>query len=627
MQPDGRSKQDGDTTRLHTAEIEGYRSLRNVEVAFESLTACIGPNGSGKSSLLGALKLFFDPTSAVDTRDYWCGPDGPVQEIAIRLTFAELTTEERTQFEPYLDEAERLKVERRFELDGAATYLGHRQAVPAFTNIRMLDRAHRDKFNELVESGDFEGLERAASKDEAFQKMRAWEAANPDQCQVLEVEFEPLDELFEAVNFLSVEAFEDPATHVDAQGKGAIGKLLGEVIDHRAVQEALDAIAEDATERSRALLLERSDGFRSFTDAMKNQLDRFAPGFSVKVDWTPPTIRGATPKLEVNIESAEGLQRPLSYQGHGVQRALMYAALTAQVEADAGARGDPILLVIEEPEAFQHPLSCRVLSATLRELSQRNYQIIYSTHSPYFIHPELIGGLRIFRREDRAGDGASTHIESLDEARLLEVWLQVFELERATTTTQSVLAHLQPHLPAEVLEGLFARLCVLVEGPGDAAVVRAAASLRGLDLDSAGISVLHTSGKAAMPNVSTFLSLAGVEVYPVFDLDRDKAESNQHRGAELQIMRSLAIDGDPEVGVGEKYACWEKNLTEQLRDELGDSYDKALAQAAESCGYSSSRGEKVATVMSELLQRAEAMGKRSESVSHLGERLAQLIGD
>src|SRR5690606_10094160 len=133
---------------------------------------------------------------------------------------------------------------------------------------------------------------------------------------------------------------------------------------------------KEATERSQELLQETSYGFSEFAVSMDGQLTRFAPGFNLKVRWASAALQGAKPRLELSIETADGLERPLEYQGHGVQRALMYAALTAQIEAGSNAPSDQVLLAIEEPEAFQHPLSCRVLSGTLRELSRRNYQII-----------------------------------------------------------------------------------------------------------------------------------------------------------------------------------------------------------------------------------------------------------
>lgn len=606
--------------RLIRADIKGYRSLRSVEVQFADLTSCIGANGSGKSSLLGALQLFFDPQADINDRDYWSGAGQTTDEVSIKLTFSTLSAAENEQFADWLSDSGHLTVDRRFERGGSNAYVAQRLSVPAFQTIRLLELAHRDQFNELVRGGDFPGLERASSRDDAFAKMRDWEISNPDQCERLEERFDSLPELLQCVNFLSVDAFENPADHVGGQGRGAIAQLLAAVVDQRSLQAGLDEIVREAAERSHDYLSQSSSDFQAFASAMGEQLNRFVPGFKLNLAWAPAAIQSARPKVEITIETADGLARPLEYQGHGVQRALMYAALTAQVEAAFERSSDRILLVIEEPEAFQHPLSCRVLSSTLRTLSQRQYQVIYSTHSPHFVHPDLVEGLRIFHRTDPDGSGAGTVVASLDEQRLLQEWARVFELEDPTTAT--VLARLRRHLPPNVLEGLFAELCILVEGQEDEAVVRAAATREKIDLDARGVAVIPTSGKPGMPNVLAFLALAGIAVYPIFDLDRDGNAPNL--SAEQQIMRALNLDIEPEVGVQERYATCETNMTQQLRTDLGEHYESALSKAAEIHGYSEKYARKIPAVVEDLLRLGEESGSPSPTVEQLGTRIRAL---
>lgn len=155
---------ESEQVHLEHAEIKGYRSLRDITIPFAPLTSCIGPNGSGKSSLLGALRLLFNPSATADERDYWSAGGESVEEISIKLTFSDMAEEERTVFEAFLDDEDQLVIERRFERGGSAAYLGNRLAIPEFLTIRMLDRAHRTRFNEIADSGLFDGLEKASSK-------------------------------------------------------------------------------------------------------------------------------------------------------------------------------------------------------------------------------------------------------------------------------------------------------------------------------------------------------------------------------------------------------------------------------------------------------------------------------
>lgn len=611
--------------RLRSVHVRGYRSLRDVEVPLTGLTSLIGPNGSGKSSLLGAIRLFFEAGSSVDELDFWCGTDDDVKSevISIQVTWSGLTADEEEQFEDYLDGEAVLRVERRFEGAGSGDYLAARRAVPAFTTIRRLQRAHREEYDRLRESGDFEGLPDVRNKDEVFTAMSAWEREHPDACAVSDEPFDELAVLLDSVTFLGIGAFEDPAAHLDAGGSGAVSRLIERVVDQSAVLAELESVATDASTRSAEILQAAAEDLEAVGESMAEMIESFSPGCRVKLDWDPVTLRSPRPRLKVDIATADGLVRPLEYQGHGVQRSLMYAALTADVQNEEAADGT-VVLVIEEPEAFQHPLSCRVLARTLRTLSGRDYQVVYSTHSSDFVHADIVDGLRIVRRDDRDGDGPSTHIEALDKEHLLDEWQRVFQGDGYTVA--SVQARLEAHLSPSVLEGLFARCCVLVEGDEDEALVRGAAAQRGLELDAAGVAVIQTNGKTGMPNVLAFLSLSGIHCYPVFDLDRSREnEADQHRHAEDEILRSLGLDAPVEPGVHETHACWEDNFGKAFEADLGPAYEELLAEAAARFGYPRPRqAKKVPVVIAEVLRGAADAGIGSPSLSALADQLEDL---
>lgn len=614
----------GLSMRMREVHIQGYRSLHDAVVPLARLTSLIGPNGSGKSSVLGALRLFFDNASSVDDLDFWCSNDGDaVDDISVSVTWAGLTETEKSTFGSYLNVSEELVVERRFERAGGGSYVAQRRAVPAFTTIRRLTRAHRPEYQKLVDSGDFPGLESARNVDEVFAAMDEWEAAHPEACQLQEVDFDLLQHLLESITFVYVGAFEDPAMHLDAGGRGAVSRLIERVVDQTVVQEQLQTVADDASSKSDEILREARERLGVFSDSMAGMIESFAPGCKVRLGWDTATVRSARPSLTVRIETADGLARPLEYQGHGVQRSLMYAALTAEVELGE-TDGITVVLVVEEPEAFQHPLSCRVLARTLRALGTRNYQILYSTHSSDFIHPDVVDGLRIVRREDKDGRGPASHIEALSEDKLLAQWTQVFKGDGYTI--ESVQGRLTAHLTAQVLEGLFAKTCILVEGDEDEALVRGAAFRRGIDLDATGCAVIQCNGKAGIPNVLAFLDLAGVECYPVFDLDRNKREKDQHRSAEEQIFRVLDEDGDPVAGVHDGYACWETNITKTFETDLGDDYEQLLATAAEKYGYPQpSKAKKVAVVIADVLEVAAGAGGQSPTLAELANRIEEMV--
>jgi putative ATP-dependent endonuclease of the OLD family len=607
--------------RLKTLRVRGYRSLLDVEFPFTRLTALIGPNGSGKSSLLGAIELFFDPDASVGELDFWCGVEGePCSEISITVTLAEFPDEVRTAIGHLTNGGDEVILERRFEEPGRGAYLMAQLAVPEFATIRDLDRGHREHFNELADSGRFDGLQRVTNKNAAFEAMTTWEQEHPDLCQEVIQRVDP-QPVFEQLTVLYIGAFESPDRHLQAEGDGAVARLLTQVVDRQELDEQLAAVATEASKKGEELVQAAKAKLEPFTDAVRGTLQQFAPGFAISVHWEPGSVKQTKPRLAVKIISTEGPPRPLAYQGHGVQRSLMYAALTAQAADPEDGEGS-VVLIVEEPEAFQHPLSSRVLSRTLRGLSRKHYQVVYSTHSPEFVHADVVDGIRIIRRRDD-GPGAATFVEALESDRLLAEWERVFAGEGYTH--DSVSARLSAHLTPHVLEGLFARCCIVVEGGEDEAMVRGAAATRGIDLDAAGVAVIKANGKTGVPNVVAFLALAGVDCYPVFDLDRDKPEDKQHRHAEAEIMRALNIEGELEPGVHAAYACWEKNLGKTVADDLGESFERFRNESADRFGYTApSRAVKVSVVIADLLNRAAADGVASTSLTELGDRMAEM---
>lgn len=617
--------------RIRTLEVAGFRPLRDVKLPMDELTMLLGPNGSGKSSLLAALRLFFDPRRLLDERDVWKGLNGETaDEVSIAVTFDRLIPSAREAFTDYLDSGGSLRVERHFDEPGPGMYLAHRASVQDFSTVRNLPKGHRDAYNKLVVSGRFDGLEKAHNKDEAFERMTAWEAAHPGQCERLAEEVAFLRHpagsptaVATYLTFLFVGALEEPSVHLDAGGHGAVAALIREVVDTAALDAQLTAIAVEADSQASRILNASKPLFDKFEKATAASFERFAHGFSVRLAWAEEVLTStAQPKIQATVRRDDGLETDLEYQGHGIQRSLMYGVLTARVTAEQAEEGRTLLLAIEEPEAFQHPLSARVLADTLRDLSQHRFQVIHSTHSPDLLSPRTIRGIRLV---GRANDRAGTSVEAFDLARLVTRMSEATGNDTFTEATTA--ARLEANLERQVLEGLFARACVVVEGAEDEAIIRAACQRAGTPLDQAGVAVVQTRGKRSIPLLVAFLTEAGVRCYPLFDLDRDKDdESAQNRGAERELLSVLGVDASTELeatDVTQDYACFKHNLGATVAQELGEQYDDALQAACEDLGFVLKQGRKVAPVLRRALESASQTGLESTTLH----RLVQVVGN
>lgn len=630
----------GPAMKLESLHVQNYRSLKDVMLAIGDLTTLIGANGSGKSSCLSALRLLFDPRAHVDARDFWrdagaADVHDPTEPIVIRASFSELSDQARAAYEPFLTAGSALALERVFEGPGPGTYVGYRRTVAEFAMIRNSATGHRDQFNKLVTEGQFEGLSKITSKQAALDQMVAWEDDHPDRLEPMPERvsfFTDASDMPTAIgNYIRlfhIGALEDPHQHIDPTRGGAVAELVAEVFEESAVLAELADISDGALTRSNKILEEANASFESATRQIANSLRDFAPGFSVQLRWRPLSAsRAQSPSVSVIVSTSEGLQTELEYQGHGVQRSLMYGVLTAQTQAGSRpSSGRTLLLAIEEPEAFQHPLSARVLSDTLARLAAGPFQIIYSTHSPYFIKPRDLGGLRLVRRVQVAPSGMETMVEPFSIEDFTVRWRTA--VGSAAVSEESTSARLRANASPAVIEGLFAQACVIVEGDEDEALLRAGAAVAEVDLDRRGIAVVQSRGKAGMPLVFAFLTHAGIACYPMFDLDRSQAVENQHRDAERHLASLLGLDDEASFegdAVQETFAHWHDDFGKAVARELGERYTAILQDVCDELGYALRQGRKVSAVLASALATAFQEGLRSPLLDALVDRVQALV--
>lgn len=246
-----------------------------------------------------------------------------------------------------------------------------------------------------------------------------------------------------------------------------------------------------------------------------------------------------------------GVTNDVSRQGHGVQRAVMISmfqvmvpdedltrktheahegededAAQARLEESLGALPS-IVVAIEEPEIYQHPVRARAFARTVLELSgQPNVQVLLATHSPYFIQPEQFNALHRFTYAKGETSVAIASVESVAAAS----GLNVDSVEKAIVA----------HVPTEFSEGFFADAVVLVEGQTDRIVLEAVASKLGQDLDRLGVTVLSVEGKGGLRVARAILVALGVPTYVLADGDFGTSARKTYKGdteAEVEANR------------------------------------------------------------------------------------------
>lgn len=270
---------------------------------------------------------------------------------------------------------------------------------------------------------------------------------------------------------------------------------------------------------------------------MTAAVSAFLSGREVRISAQDPGIQPQKAQFKVGVLDDDTETR-VERQGHGFQRALLLSALRL-LAAHGRGRGEKgvICLAIEEPELFQHPIQARNFARVLRGLAVdpgQGIQVIYATHSPYFLEPKSFHQVRRVNRSGRGSRG----------------------LVRATGSDLSaVLTRLSAFLPEErvrrqldgvclggMAEALFASKVLLVEGPADRGVLNGAAERSG-SLLADGIWVAECGGKSSMLLPFVILEALGIPATILVDNDRHLEEEVAVAVASGDRQRRASLQG------------------------------------------------------------------------------------
>ncbi len=429
---------------IQRIEIQNYRSLREIDLDCETLQstdgraliALLGRNGTGKSSILYALDVFYDVAAKITTEDFY--NHDPENEIMIRVTYGYLNEAEKDEFKSFIENDQLIVTKRITSSDGRITqkYYGAARQIPEFAACRNAANKTelREKYAELAAMQKFSGIPaKSKSAVEALANMATFEADHPEMLETVEREqqfFGPKEvgggKLDNYTKFVLVPAVRDAS--VDAAKKGVIYELI-DMIVLRQINRRDDVRRLRAEMEERILEVFSPSNLTELRDlgvSISALLEQYAPGSALRLEWgepTPPQIP-LPPHKAALVE--DDFASPVSHTGHGLQRALIltllqHLAMTprpseeeeapeqadgeAPTEAKSGIHDPDLILAIEEPELYLHPSRCRYLSELLLDLSKPptdtnspKNQIIYATHSAYFVDLHRFDQLRIARK-------------------------------------------------------------------------------------------------------------------------------------------------------------------------------------------------------------------------------------
>ncbi|MGA2466787.1 MAG: AAA family ATPase [Thermodesulfobacteriota bacterium] len=603
---------------IKSIEIKNFRSISNQCLDCDNITLLVGRNGSGKSSFLYAIETFYDIDARISQEDFF--NHDITSPIEIRVTYCDLRDDEKKEFRPYIKD-EKLIVTKRIYFENSRfiqRYYGAALQIPKFAEIRAKSgkRDRINAWNELVESAklaDLGGKEKSA--DEVDRLIVEYEASRPEFMEAIEREeqfFGPRNigggKLDKFTKYVLVPAVRE-ATDEAAGKKGAIYQLL-DMIVLRKVNARRD-IQEFRVELERkARELYSSENLRELSElgvSISQTLTKFAPGSQLNLKWDevkPPELQLPAARATLIEDNFEG---EISRKGHGLQRALILTllqhlamAVPEKVSAEELAegsvgkegqfievmRGPDLILGIEEPELYLHPSRCRYLFNVLLELVDNpgiglgaSNQIIYATHSPYFIDLSCFQNIRVVRKKPCFDSPIpQTVVKSFSLEEAATKLAEVCDVDPNRFTKESFKAHAMSVMNIIVNEGFFADTVVIVEGQTEMGSLWRIQEILNKNWDKLGIVIVPANNKNNIDRPTIIFRGFDIQTYFIFDGDirlkgkpRDEKEEIKRNHCLLRLA-GVAVEDFPDTQIHPTWAVFSDKIEKSWEEELGKEY-------------------------------------------------------
>jgi len=660
---------------IKAVEVKNFRSIREARLDCDDLTAIVGRNGAGKSSFLYAIDTFYDISAPITEEDFFDRDMGT--PIEVRVTYGDLRDDEKEEFQPYIRD-NMLIVTKRISIENdriTQRYYAAALQIPQFAEIRAKSgkRDRVNTWNELVDGDKLPNLDgRARSADEVERLMTEYEDNNPELMEPTERQeqfFGPRNigggKLDKFTKYVLVPAVREASDEVSGR-KGAIYQILDMIVLRKInAREDIQKFKSEFGER--VIKLYSSENLTELPElgiSISQTLKKFAPGSQLNLGWDevkPPEVPLPAARATLIEDSFEG---EITRKGHGLQRALIvtllqHLAMTVPVETASedsaeeetsiseskdheSSKGPDLILSIEEPELYLHPSRCRYLSNLLLQLAERpgvglgvSNQIIYTTHSPYFVDLNHFDQIRMVRKvpspDSVVPQSIVTHF-SLKQAA--EEIAKVCNANPRDFTRNSFRARAMSVMNTIVNEGFFADVVVVVEGLSEVSTLWKLQEIMKKDWSQLGIVVVPAGGKNNIDRPTVIFRGLSIPTYFIFDADsqligkgrsEEDAKNSNHRYLKLA---GAQIEDFPDNQVHETWAVFNKNLEGIFKGELDNGIFQSIQEnVASELGYDDpDRINKNIEGAARFIELVYEKGYRIPTLEEIVEKVTQLRG-
>jgi len=633
---------------IKSIQVKNFRSIKDETLYCDKLTALVGANGSGKSSFLHALELFQSKSPKVELDDYY---NRNIQDdIVIRVTFSNLSQSATELFASYIQNDE-LVVERVFKWDGSkaiSAYHGSLLQNPDFVETNNADNANdgKKRYEELKKNPAYSNFPELPSYTKIKEFLQDWETKNPDKCKRMpdDGQFFGWTEVGKGhlgrfIRFLYIPAVRDAASDASEGGRSSVLKDLMDIVIRNKLSEKpeIKEFQKDAKERY-AKIMDPSNlpEIKDLAAEMTKTLQNFVPSAEINLSW------GSMGEFKVDTPDAvaklveDGYQSTVNRTGHGLQRAFIMTILqhlssakTNTAEDDQEENQPVLVMIIEEPELYQHPNRQRHLAKVFLSLSERgisgvssSMQIIYSTHSPHFVGIDRINQIRLLRKIPSGSEKPK-----ITKIRSTTLDFVAKELEKAYSngtqfTGNSLIPRLHAIMTPWMNEGFFSDVVVLVEGETDRSAILGVAASLGHDLESLGISVIPCYSKQNLDRPYIIFRNLGIPVFLMWDSGKGKENANENH--QLLVLLGQKKEDWPNK-VEKNFACFETNMDTVLKNEISETlFNSCMGECEQEFAMGQGKERKNPMVISKIIEKAREKGGTSPTIEKIVKNILEL---
>jgi putative ATP-dependent endonuclease of the OLD family len=353
--------------------------------------------------------------------------------------------------------------------------------------------------------------------------------------------------------------------------------------------------------------------FKAFSGSMSSIAKDVLSGMSYGLELDFSSYDPSNYYRNMRVMPKEGNDvRSFEELGTGQQQILALAFAHAYSKSFAG--GD-LLLILDEPESHLHPIAQRWLATNLYQMAKDGLQLIVTTHSPHFINLEFIEGLYLVRKD---ADGSFVTRATPSD---LAAHCIAKGSDALRTTESTIVPFYNASATTSILNGLFAKKVVLVEGPTEELALPIYLQKAGLDTLQSGIDIISVGGKGNLAKWHRFFSYYGIPTYVCFDNDGKHDKDGVRRKDALKAIgiQDAEIDGlinGEDWSVGAQYCVFGKDLEKSLvavfpeyeglevivKAELGDSKPIVAREIAKRLQVEESEGWAKLTELAEAIR-------------------------